>query len=171
MINYPQPTTSVRFLLNDGSALVILPGLTVCRQYFRNVFSRVRWRDFSRWLPDFTPTTWMVNSFSVLIISDSSLNILLQANVERYRKGRLYKCCEMLAISTRSETPNQGSTNALRRISSFTYLSDRRNPFCGKQFHMLAKTLPSKILHRVIFFLGIDFSYASTKRRYHTTNF
>ena len=75
----------------------------------------------------------------------------------------------MLAISTRSETLNQGSTNALRRVSSFAYLSDRQNPFCGKQFHMLAKTLPSKILHRVNFSLGIDFSYASTKRRYETS--
>ena len=46
----------------------------------------------------------------------------------------------MLAISSRAKTPNQGSTNALRRISSFTYLLGRQNTCRGEQFGILAET-------------------------------
>lgn len=61
----------------SASVLVVLPGLSICHQYPRKVFSRVRSGDFGLRVPDFTPATRMVNFFPALFKSNSLLKYII----------------------------------------------------------------------------------------------
>ena len=147
-----------------ASVLVILPKLSICRQYPRNVLSRARCTNFRQWLPDCTRATRMVKRSQFFFNVDSfqtSCHRRSLSDTERADYINAVKCLQ-------SQPAQKPLIKAARtRFDEFQalhiYVADGVH-FVVSNFISLQKRYFIKILYRVISFLGIDFSYTPTRR-------